>query len=81
MLVLRVRSSLLIHKESKMDVKEIRKRRKDLDREREELSLKQTRLRAEYQFIQGLCRHPGLRLGTDYGGGPDGRCEICGKCW
>ena len=64
-----------------MKVSEIRKIRAELDRKSEKLRLKQARLRGEYQALQSICRHPGLRLGTDIGGGPDGRCVHCGKSW
>ncbi len=63
------------------EIAEIRRTKTELDARAKTLKREQIKLRGEYDAIQAACSHPGLKLGRDYSGDADGRCEICGKCW
>lgn len=66
---------------TKEEIDAVKTKRAELDKRRAELQMEKIRLNAEYTHVQGRCTHPGLKLGTDRGGGLDGECEICGRCW
>lgn len=66
---------------TKEEIDEVKTKRAELDKRRAELQREKIRLNAEYAAIYTICTHPGLKLGKDEGGEPDGECEICGDCW